>query len=329
MRSPQVRKASETSVKEIRTLFSSFPKPVNWQISKSVQNACLAAVMALLPVGAASAQEAQPTSGIYISGAERIEIGDRIRMQSQRISAMACMMDAGINVDSQRRAIRDAITEVDALLAAMKDGDAGYNVTVAEEDRRMLQAIRGVSLQWDRFSQAMNLRLAGAESIEPDYVSRQNLNLMHASKYLVSETVNRYAIPPALLQSDAFTLQIVARQRSLAQQLAKESCAIMTGNAVMGSSTRLRNTTKRFDVSFNALINGFPAAGVSAPATPEIRAQLAAMSADWATLRTELASLDPENGNGKAEEIHDALNAIMAQYDLVVPLYIEESKSGL
>lgn len=310
-------------------MFSSFQKSAPRPVGKAIQGVCVAALLALLPATSVVAQQAQATGGVYISGAERIELGDRIRMQSQRISAMACMMDAGVNVAGHSDAIREAMTEVDAMLAAMKDGDAGFNVTVAEEDRRMLQAIRGVQLQWERFSLAMNLRLAGAESIEPDYISRQNLNLMHASKYLVSETVNRYAIPPALLQNDAFTLQIVTRQRSLAQQLAKESCAIMTGNAVMGSSTRLRNTTKRFDASFNALINGFPAAGVSAPATPEIRAQLAAMSADWETLRGELTNLDPQNGSGKAEEIHDALNDIMAQYDLVVPLYVEESKSGL
>ncbi len=308
-------------------MLSLFNKTTSGRVSKTVQGACAAALMALLPTTAANAQQA--TDGVYISGAERIDIGERIRMQSQRITAMACMMDAGINVDENRETIQAAMTEVDALLGAMKDGDTSYNVTVAEDDRRMLEAIRGVKLQWERFSEAMDLRLAGVESSGPDYVSRQNLNLMHASKYLVSETVNRYAIPPALLQSDAFTLQIVARQRSLAQQLAKESCAIVTGNATMGSQARLHNSTKRFDASFNALINGFPAAGVSKPATPEIRAQLVAMSAEWAALRAELVNLGTETPQGKAEEINSALDAIMVQYDQIVPLYLEVSKSGL
>jgi len=297
--------------------------------AKTLKQVCCAAVLAVLPMTSAVAQDAQPSGAVYISGAERIEIGDRIRMQSQRISAMACMMDAGVNVDAHRTAIQEAITEVDALLAGMKDGDATLNLTVAEDDRRMLSAIRGVKLQWEHFRDALNLRLSDIELVGPDYVSRQNLNLMHASKFLVSETVNRYTIPPALLQSDAFTLQIAARQRSLAQQIAKESCALMTGNAVMGSSRRLQNATKRFDASFNALLNGFPAAGVSAPATDEIQERLSDMSADWLALLAQLVALDDQAGSAKAQDIYNALDHIMVQYDALVPLYIEESKSGL
>ena len=292
------------------------------------KRACLAACLGF--VAMTPAAQAQQASNGYVAGAERIDLSDRVRMNSQRIAAMSCMIDAGANVDENRAAILEAMTEVDGLLAALKDGDTDLNVTVAESDRKMLTAIRGVSLQWELFRDALDLRLtAGAQSVGPDYVSRQNLNLMHASKYLVSEAISAYAIPPALLQNDAFTLQIVARQRTLAQQIAKETCGVLTGNNMMGNEKRLANSTRRFDASFNALVNGFPAAGVSAPATDEIKAGLAAMKSDWAELQGALASVDADADPAQAGSIVSKLDSLMVQFDALVPLYVEESKSGL
>lgn len=294
-------------------------------MKRIVQGACLAATLTAAP-----AVMAQTADDHYRAGAERIEIGDRVRMYSQRITAMACMAEAGINAAENQAAIMEAIAEVDGLLDAMKDGDAALNVALAEDDRRMLSAIRGVALQWDTFKQAMTLRFdVGATEVGPDYISRQNLNLMHASKNLISETISHYAIPPALLQNDAFTLQIATRQRTLSQQIAKETCGIVTGNAVMGSEVRLAKSTRRFDASLNALVNGFEGAGVSAPATPEIRDGLAAMTADWSALRDQLNSIDGTTDLNTVSEVYDDLDSLLAQFDTIVPLYIAESKSGL
>jgi len=234
------------------------------------KRACLAACLGF--VAMAPAAQAQQASDGYVAGAERIDLSDRVRMNSQRIAAMSCMIDAGANVDENRAAILEAMTEVDGLLAALKDGD---------------------------------------------------------TKYLVSEAISAYAIPPALLQNDAFTLQIVARQRTLAQQIAKETCGVLTGNNMMGNEKRLANSTRRFDASFNALVNGFPAAGVSAPATDEIKAGLAAMKSDWAELQGALASVDADADPAQAGSIVSKLDSLMVQFDALVPLYVEESKSGL
>jgi len=306
-------------------------KPMNKKASGVLRSACAAMALIATPFASVSAQESSAPAGVYLAGAERIEIGDRVRMYSQRITAMACMIDAGVNVDENQAAITQAMAEVDVLLDAMKNGNSDLNVATVEEDRRMLEAIRGVALQWDIFKDALELRMnVGSDAIVgPDYVSRQNLNLMHATKYLISETVSKYTIPPALLQNDAFTLQIAARQRTLSQQIAKETCGILTGNAVMGSEVRLAKSTRRFDASFNALVNGFESAGVSAPATSEIREGLTAMSNDWTTLRAELEQVNKNSDPATVGALYGQLDSLMARFDTLVPLYVEESKSGL
>lgn len=327
-----LRTSSETALHDTsdQERYQTLMETTKGHVQQTLRSACAALALMALPFGSAVAQTTA-SEPVYLAGAERIEIGDRVRMYSQRITAMACMIDAGISPAENRAAIITAMAEVDTLLDAMKDGNSDLNVEIAEDDRRMLQAIRGVSLQWATFRDAMDLRLSvGADAvIGPDYVSRQNLNLMHASKYLISETVSRYSIPPALLQNDAFTLQIVARQRTLSQQIAKESCGILTGNAVMGNEVRLAKSTRRFDASLNALINGFEGAGVSAPATVEISDGLTAMTADWAALRAELEQVSASTDPAKAGALFTQLDSLLSQFERLVPLYVEESKSGL
>lgn len=290
---------------------------------------CLAVTMGA-NAGLATAQEGGATEGVYLSGAERIATGDRIRMLSQRISATACLVDAGVDMDKNRQVIADDIAQADGLLAAMKDGDSEIGIDVPEDDRKMLSAIRGVKLQWEPFRSAAELRLqAGVSAQGPDYVSRQNLNLMHASKYLISEVVSRYSIPPALLQSDAFTLQIMARQRSLSQQIAKESCGLLTGNTIMGNEKRLQNAVSRFDVSLTALVNGLQAAGVSPPPSAEIDTGLKEMAADWAALRADLATVTAGNDVPRAAQISEQMDGILRKLEALVPLYVESSKAGI
>ncbi|MEL6573667.1 MAG: type IV pili methyl-accepting chemotaxis transducer N-terminal domain-containing protein [Pseudomonadota bacterium] len=132
-----------------------------------------------------------------------------------------------------------------------------------------------------------------------------------------------------MLQSDAYTLQIAARQRTLSQQIAKESCAVLTGNTVMGSRVRLTKSTVRFDASMQALINGFAGAGVSAPATPEIRDALTATAADWSAVRDQLLAIDASQNHDQAADLFDDLNSIMQDFDALIPMYIASSKSGL
>lgn len=290
----------------------------------------LKAGVAAIAVLTMSSSIAGAQDGAYKAGAERIDLSNRIRTQSQRISATTCLIDAGVSIDANRENLKSSIAEIDTLLAALKDGSTRFGIGEAEADRKMLAAIRGVSLQWDPFKIEAETRLGvGTPAAGPDYVSRQNLNLMHVSKNLTSRVINHYAIPPALLQIDALTINIVARQRVLSQQIAKEACGVITGNTIMGNPLRLNNAVNRFDLSFGALINGFAAAGVSPPATPDIKSELQAMTGDWDSLKADLLQISPGTDAASAEDIYLRLSTLLVNFEAVLPKYIDESKSGI
>lgn len=288
---------------------------------------CAALLTATLasPVAAQSASD-----GVYKSGAERIDAGDNIRRLSQQIAAAACLIDAGVGVDRYRSVIFDAMSDYDRLIAALNTGDPDLGIGAPEEGRRMLTSLRGLSLQWDRYKAAAAERITGQVSEDgPDYISRQNLNVMHSGKYVVSEVINHYTIPPALLQGDAFTLSIAARQRSLSQQIAKEACGVITGNETMGSLARLNSTVRRFDASHQALLNGFAGAGVSPPPNATIAEGLAGITANWDALRATLDGVSATGNAAMADALYQQLDVISAEYDALVALYVTDSKSGI
>jgi hypothetical protein len=278
----------------------------------------------------ALAQSTTAADAVYMAGAERVHVGGLMRETAQRMAVASCFYDAGIETAIYADQITQGIADYDSYLAALTEGDAGLGINTAEESRKLISTIYSVTSQWDRFKEAAQGRLNGEGPTDgTDYVSRHNLNMMHTSKYLLREIIAEYAIPPAFLQSDAFTLDIVTRQPALANQISKEACGLITDNTVMGSTSRFTKSVDRFDASMGALINGFEGLGVSAPPTPEVRASLEAIAADWATLKTLLDQVVGSNDATLALGIDRQFADINARLAALIPAYIEASKSGI
>lgn len=278
----------------------------------------------------ALAQSTTAADAVYMAGAERVHVGGLMRETAQRMAVASCFLDAGIETATYSGQITQGVADYDSYLAALTDGDAGLGINTAEEDRKLISTIYSVTSQWDRFKEASLARLNGEGPTDgTDYVSRHNLNMMHTSKYLLREIIAVYAIPPAFLQSDAFTLDIVTRQPALGNQASKEACGLITGNTVMGSVSRFTKTVDRFDASMGALINGYEGLGVSAPPTPEVRASLEAIATDWAALKIDLDQVIGSNDVTLALGIDRQFADINARLSALIPAYIAASKSGI
>jgi hypothetical protein len=291
----------------------------------------LTTAVTLAPVTKAQAQDAA-AAVTDMQGAERIELTARVRAISQRVAAASCYSHAGIDTDAFNAIATDGLAEFATLIAALEKGDPNLGLTRAEEARKVLAGIRGINLQWAPFNAAAMTILDGSAPDEGwAFVARQNLNLMHSSKYLVAELVAEYANPPELLQSHALTLDIAARQMALSQQMAKELCGISSANTVLGKKERLKNAARLFDASLNALRNGLDAAGVISPPTPEIKAALEAVTADWENVKAEIATV-VEAGSVDAAvslELFKKLDAIYATFKDVTSQYVKASKFGI
>ena len=300
------------------------------KLSRNASSFILLIAMNLVGSGDAHAQTTSGSASSDRSGVERIDASDRLRMLSQEISAAACLFDAGIDVQSNRGVIEDGIADFDNILSALRDGDPAFGIALPETNRKMLAAIRGLSLQWDRLKLAAGNRVGGIpDDSLVDYLSRQNINTMHAAKYLVTEAVNTYAVPPALLQGDAFTINILARQRTLAHQMSKELCGVASGNLTMGNVARLRNSVRLFDASLVALRDGFPAAGVAAPPSDETLKALEAMAVEWNTISEQIERVASQQDMSQATKLMARLGQLQDALDSLVTTYAQDSKSGI
>lgn len=290
----------------------------------------IAVGFATAPVTPALAQEAGSVTDMH--GAERIEMTARVRALSQRIAAAGCYARAGINPDAFNKVAADSIAEFTLLMGALEKGDATFGLAGPEEQRKVLAGIRGVNVQWEPFTAAADGWLSGSAADDGwAYVARQNLNLMHSTKYLVAEIMNAYSNPPELLQSHAFTLDIAARQQSMSQQMAKEACGIISGNSVLGNADRLANTIRLFELSLMALQNGLDAAGVIPPPNAEITAGLQNVATEWAILKDSLVQVTgPDSVDAATSvDIFARLDSIYGQFGTISDLYVKASKFGI
>jgi hypothetical protein len=289
----------------------------------------LAVLVALSTGGSAEAQEKTVAARVKdTKAAERINYASTVRATGQQMALAICLSQAGVNTEANGKVVADGTAELAKLVAALEMGDESMGLE-KEEHQPIISAVRGLNSQWTRFDEQVKKLAAGDEADKAfAYISRQNLNMSYASRNFLVRTMQFYVVAPELLQSYAFTLDIAARERALLMQMAKESCGLATGNTVMGNVKRLQNASRLFDLSLNALKNGFEAAGVITPPTPEIEAALADISTDWAALKPEFEKV---NGSGvidvaKATEIGAMSDALYVKLVALADLYVAASK---
>ncbi len=291
----------------------------------------LAGVVALACLGAPAHAQSSGL-GVDKKGADRIWYTALISALSQRVASATCFAEAGINPAKYHEIAAGSLSQGTVMLAGLENGNDALGLVTPEETRKVLNGLYGVNKQWQPYAAAAtNLADDSATADEWSYVSRHNLNVMHATKYLVGELMAEYANPPELLQSFALTLDIAGRQMGLSQQILKETCGINTGNAVLGHPDRLKNASRLFDASLNALRNGLDAAGVLSPPTPEIKDALDQAAADWDLAKAELAMLDGAGSldPAAAEAIFARMDGLYIQFFTIAELYVAASKTGL
>ncbi len=264
--------------------------------------------------------------------AERIAVAEGVLALGQRISAAACYSHAGIEPAIFNAILTDSAAELGTLMAVLENGDPAYAIPPKAETGRVLRAIKDVNALLPPYSAAAGQLADGSAPAEGwDHIAKNNLPLMDAAKALATEVTEGYSNPPELLQSDALMINFAGRQRALAQQISKEACGILQGDATAGDRKRLDDATRIFEASLNALASGYEAAGIKAPPTDEIAAALQAAAADWATVRAELAGV---TGAGALEpaaavSLFKSLDAMDARFVEIAALYVKASKQQL
>ncbi len=267
-----------------------------------------------------------------VGGAERINMAGRLRMLSQRMSAATCYTRANLDTDIQAKIATDASAEYDKIISALESGDDSMGIFGPEGNRKVLAALQALKDEWATFGPAVNaIKENGGSDADVTLVSTRNLELLAKAQALTTEVSTLYSNPAEMLQSDALRIEISGRERMLTQKMAKEACAIVTGNADLGTPEMLEKSIKTFDASLLALRDGNESAGIEAPPTVEIKAAVDAIWASWEKTKVDLEAIsrgevsEPE----KLLPIAESLQQILAGMNEVTGMYAAAAKQNL
>ncbi len=263
-----------------------------------VGGACLATS---LPFTAIAATDAQARAKINLAG--------RQRMLSQRMSKAAFLMALSIEESRHKEMLEESHALFDQTLKGLEHGDTALGLPAEEHDivRESLQSVAGL---WEVFGPLMAGIAAqgGVSEQEISKVARMNTAVLFASDNAVKQMVSTYGETDTSL-GIAISINVAGRQRMLSQKMAKETALIGLGYNATDNREKLRETSRLFDNSLSALIDGLPT--ISLPAPPShIRLKLQEVKSIWADLKGICVEIE----KGKRIDAFD-LTAMASQTD--------------
>lgn len=222
-----------------------------------------------------------------ITDAEAIRVLDVAgsqRMRSERVVKSACLSVAKINFSANFDDVREAFDDFKTAHYGILNGsDAlGIRASTFEDVNRELAR---VSKDLTTFAPYID------DMMNTGFLSATDLNRLNDSGLAVLESMTSTTDTIARVYAESLdsisvgetiTLNIAGRQRMLSQKLVKEMCLMHVNGT---PSLSVRDTIMLFDASLNALVSGFPGAGIIAPPNQIVANRLNEAKAIWANLK--------------------------------------------
>jgi hypothetical protein len=223
-------------------------------------------------------------------GAARMDLAAKLRMMPEAIAAEACIYATHANDNIASADLITKLEEFPKILAALEFGDDSLGVLGPEDSRKILKGLQVLADEWAPMEAAAKDLLAsgGDNAAALTVIYAQEPKVLAITQKLYTEVSAVYADPNSLSTASALVIDIAGRQEMLLEKMVKESCQISTGAGTPETSASLATSVSNFDVTMTALINGMPEAGVPPPPTPQIRAELEAIHAEWQTVRAPI-----------------------------------------
>ncbi|RME44597.1 MAG: hypothetical protein D6795_17685 [Deltaproteobacteria bacterium] len=213
-----------------------------------------------------------------------INLAGRQRMLTQKMSKEFLLVALGVDVEGNRKNLRQTIDLFDGTLKQLLTGDASAGIP-APPDPAIETQLQKVADLWGKFkpavAQALSQTKIPREAI--DTVERLNLPLLRE----MNEAVGLYeaASAKAGFKSLGKVVNIAGRQRMLTQKMAKEAFLIALGVHPDKNREMLKKTRDLFENSHRALLAGDAAQGLPPTKDPAIRAQMETVGKLWKEYR--------------------------------------------
>lgn len=264
-------------------------------------------------------------------GNQRINLSGRLRMLSQRIPGMACNNAAGIEPLASRTSLAAAVEEFSVILSGLEVGDQNLDIFGPEESRRVLGGIKTLRARWEPFQdQALVVLEQQSSDHAVEELAAASLPLLRDAQVLVGRIVERHYDRVLTIQSETFTIDFAGRQRMLAQQMSKNICLIHSQDDPAKALEELKKGYTLFDATLDALRQGMPQVGVSAPPNQTVADGLQVVDDAWVELQPLLqAAMAGETFNEatRVQLFHD-LNTLTGKMNEAVKMYVKASALG-
>ncbi|RME02042.1 MAG: hypothetical protein D6812_06955 [Deltaproteobacteria bacterium] len=213
-----------------------------------------------------------------------INLAGRQRMLTQKMSKEFLLVALGVDVEENRKNLRQTIDLFDGTLKQLLSGDAAAGIP-APPDPSIATQLQKVADLWGKFkpavAQALSQTKIPREAI--DTVERLNLPLLRE----MNEAVGLYeaASAKAGFKSLGKVVNIAGRQRMLTQKMAKEAFLIALGVHPDENREMLKKTRDLFENSHRALLAGDATQGIPPTKDPAIRTQMETVGKLWKEYR--------------------------------------------
>lgn len=259
----------------------------------------------------------------YSGGKARVNNSAKLRALTEGIAAASCRVAAGIEADAARADLARMQNDFNAIVTGLEEGSSAMGMPGEERASAVLKSIWAVKENWEPVSAVVSEMLDGNAG-NAVVVAQNRAQLFDDTLILASDVSGAYSDPQELLQSDAITFNFIGRQRELANSMSRMVCQLAAGTAEEGTRDALAETANLFNASLNALITGFPNAGISPPPNDAVSGSLQQMSALWSIEKGLVESVVAGEDVSAEDVIHAAELATDLQVSInnTVTLYL-------
>ncbi|MEO0912955.1 MAG: type IV pili methyl-accepting chemotaxis transducer N-terminal domain-containing protein [Pseudomonadota bacterium] len=219
--------------------------------------------------------------------AARIEQSGNLRMLSEGMAKYFCYARAGQDPVNAVAGLQTDMAMFDQIHLGLVDGDDSLGL-FAETSPEVRKAWDNVDLMWSSARVYYDKALSGQIVDERDFDRINGLTLELDKRVNDMVTQVRAVYAKELGEGgigEALLIDLYDRQLMLAEKIAKEVCLVRVGYKGEEEVRELNESIALFENSLNAFQEGFPIAGIPAPPTEGIKAQLAKAHDEWQKIR--------------------------------------------
>ena len=253
------------------------------------------AMTAATPSGAQNNDQAATDNPVELTidvaeASRKINIAGRQRMLSQRMAKAACLMANDISFATAYDQLTQALSLFERSDVALRKGDEELELS-EETLEPVLDALSAIDAPWASYQAIINDGVTtgeiGTEALAD--LDDASLSVLKFMNIAVFKSARAYAqafedVPLGL----AITIDVAGRQRMLTQKAVKEACMMATADDPDLHADRLAETVDLFDLSLDALRDGYEDVGVIAAPSREIDRKLSDVADLWEPVKAIL-----------------------------------------